>query len=151
MTRLDETLKELKTYLVEKIEADEAISPKSEYRKKDDYGYFNGTRTKDLDADIARMRLDWELSFDAVEDGKSQEAIADLMIASIKADLEDLIENGDVNEYSDALLKTFDGSKKRGKEVKEVDIFSASLFWERKEKKKMVEYTLYILMYVKWE
>ena len=99
-------------------------------------------------ATIARLRLDWELSDDLK--GLTKEEVADLMLAQIKDDLEDLIINGDTEHTSDWLLKNFDGAKKRGTEVDEVDIFSAHLFSQYRDKKEMTEYTLYILLAVTW-
>jgi hypothetical protein len=61
----------------------------------------------------------------------------------IQLDLEDLAENGDVNDYSDYLMKNADGAKKRGLKVKDVVIYEASLYKE--EKAETTEYTCYLL------
>lgn len=65
-----------------------------------------------------KLRLDWELSSEALEDGLEGEALEDhiarLMAAQAANDLEDLAINGDsVNHDDDALLKAFDGWRKR--------------------------------------
>lgn len=65
-----------------------------------------------------KLRLDWELSSESLEDGLEGEALEDhiarLMAAQAANDLEDLAINGDtVNHTDDALLKAFDGWRKR--------------------------------------
>jgi hypothetical protein len=65
-----------------------------------------------------KLRLDWELSSEALEDGIEgdalEEHIARLMAAQAANDLEDLAINGDViGHQGDALLKAFDGWRKR--------------------------------------
>ena len=65
-----------------------------------------------------KLRLDWELSSESLEDGLEGEALEDhiarLMAAQAANDLEDLAINGDVvNHRNDALLKSFDGWRKR--------------------------------------
>lgn len=65
-----------------------------------------------------KLRLDWELSSEALEDGLEGEALEDhiarLMAAQAANDLEDLAINGDTIGHSgDALLKSFDGWRKR--------------------------------------
>jgi hypothetical protein len=65
-----------------------------------------------------KLRLDWELSSEALEDGLEGEALEDhiarLMAAQAAIDLEDLAINGDSLGHSeDALLKSFDGWRKR--------------------------------------
>lgn len=65
-----------------------------------------------------KLRLDWELSSESLEDGLEGEALEDhiarLMAAQAANDLEDLAINGDtVNHTDDALLKSFDGWRKR--------------------------------------
>jgi hypothetical protein len=65
-----------------------------------------------------KLRLDWELSSESLEDGLEGEALEDhiarLMAAQTANDLEDLAINGDtVAHRDDALLKSFDGWRKR--------------------------------------
>jgi len=65
-----------------------------------------------------KLRLDWELSTESLEDGLEGEALEDhiarLMAAQAANDLEDLAINGDtVGHRGDALLKSFDGWRKR--------------------------------------
>lgn len=65
-----------------------------------------------------KLRLDWELSSESLEDGLEGDALEDhiarLMAAQAANDLEDLAINGDVvGHRDDALLKSFDGWRKR--------------------------------------
>lgn len=65
-----------------------------------------------------KLRLDWELSSESLEDGIEGDALEDhiarLMAAQAANDLEDLAINGDVvGHTNDALLKSFDGWRKR--------------------------------------
>ena len=65
-----------------------------------------------------KLRLDWELSSESLEDGLEGEALEDhiarLMASQAANDLEDLAINGDtINHQGDALLKSFDGWRKR--------------------------------------
>lgn len=65
-----------------------------------------------------KLRLDWELSSESLEDGLEGEALEDhiarLMAAQAANDLEDLAINGDtIGHQGDALLKSFDGWRKR--------------------------------------
>jgi hypothetical protein len=65
-----------------------------------------------------KLRLDWELSSESLEDGLEGEALEDhiarLMAQQAANDLEDLAINGDVVAHrDDALLKSFDGWRKR--------------------------------------
>lgn len=65
-----------------------------------------------------KLRVDWELSSEALEDGLEGDAleshIARLMASQAANDLEDLAINGDtIGHQGDALLKAFDGWRKR--------------------------------------
>jgi len=65
-----------------------------------------------------KLRLDWELSSESLEDGLEGDALEDhiarLMAAQTANDLEDLAINGDVvGHRDDSLLKSFDGWRKR--------------------------------------
>lgn len=121
-----------------------------EYRSDEDYGYFG---TGDRSATVARLRLDWELSGEFVRElheSENTDKILGMMNHAFSLDLNDLVENGDI--YSnDPLLKIMDGTKRRGKEPTLVDIFSANLHFKYHERKDTTEYTVYILMAVKWE
>jgi hypothetical protein len=79
-----------------------------------------------------KLRLDWELSSDALEDNIEGAAfethVAQLLSAQAANDIEDLAINGDVDNVNDALFKSFDGWRKRlysGAQV--VDAQGASL------------------------
>jgi hypothetical protein len=65
-----------------------------------------------------KLRMDWELSSESLEDGLEGDALEDhiarLMSAQAAQDLEDLAINGDtIGHTNDALLKAFDGWRKR--------------------------------------
>jgi len=142
MKQLDEALERIKPYISNVVE--NGSDQDNIYRGPESYGYFTGG----ADRPVGRLRLDWELA-DAYEE-KDPDKIADLMIFQMSLDLEDLIVNGDV-EGHDSLFKVMDGEKKLGKKVSEIDIFSAALYQEYKERKKATEYTLFILMAVKFD
>lgn len=132
-------------------QAVEAIRPYLKTRK--DVERFssekvNSYKNDTLKGTVARLRLDWEFSDAAVA---NQDTIIDLMVDQLTTDLEDLIENGDVDNGSDPLLKSIDGSKKRGKQPVDIDIFEAVLFSEHFEKKRVTHFTTYLLMHVEWE
>lgn len=64
-----------------------------------------------------KLRLDWELSSESLEDNLEGEAFEDhvarLLSAQAANDIEDLAINGDVNNVHDPLFKSFDGWRKR--------------------------------------
>lgn len=64
-----------------------------------------------------KLRLDWELSTESLEDNIEGQAFEDhvarLLSAQAANDLEDLAINGDVSNTDDALYKSFDGWRKR--------------------------------------
>lgn len=64
-----------------------------------------------------KLRLDWELSTESLEDNIEgaglEDHIARLMTSQAANDLEDLMINGDVTLTTDPLLKAFDGWRKR--------------------------------------
>lgn len=66
-----------------------------------------------------KLRLDWELSTDTLEDNIEGEAledhIANLMATQAGNDLEDVAINGDTEQTTDPLLKSFDGWAKLGR------------------------------------
>ncbi|QIN94580.1 virion structural protein [Streptomyces phage Muntaha] len=63
-----------------------------------------------------KLRLDWELSTESLEDNLEGEALEDhiarLMATQAGNDLEDVAINGDTAKTTDALLKAFDGWRK---------------------------------------
>jgi hypothetical protein len=65
-----------------------------------------------------KLRLDWELSRESLEDniefGDLEDHIARLMATQFGNDIEDLAINGDTTLSSDPLLKSFDGFRKLG-------------------------------------
>lgn len=65
-----------------------------------------------------KLRLDWELSRESLEDNIEgadlEDHIARLMAAQFGNDIEDLAINGDTTLTSDPLLKSFDGFRKLG-------------------------------------
>lgn len=94
------------------------------------------------DEDSKNLRFDFETT--SPDDAGS-------FIKNVKLDLEDLIENGDTEDTQDALMKVWDGAKKRGKQAVDFKILAAYLDIEYKEKKQTTEYTLFLRPYVKWE
>lgn len=64
-----------------------------------------------------KLRLDWELSSESLEDNLEgaafEDHVARLLSAQAANDIEDLAINGDVNNTNDALFKSFDGWRKR--------------------------------------
>lgn len=64
-----------------------------------------------------KLRMDWELSSDALEDNLEGEALEDhvarLLSSQFANDLEDVAINGDTDNTDDALFKSFDGWRKR--------------------------------------
>lgn len=70
-----------------------------------------------ISLNTVKVRLDWSLTSEALEDNIEGAALEDhiarLMSAQFGNDLEDLYINGDVTNTGDALLKTLDGWYKR--------------------------------------
>lgn len=66
-----------------------------------------------------KLRLDWELSTDTLEDNIEGEGLEDhiarLMATQAGNDLEDVAINGDTEQTTDPLLKSFDGWAKLGR------------------------------------
>jgi len=67
-----------------------------------------------------KLRLDWELTTEGLEDnieGESlEDHVASLMARQTANDLEDLYIHGDTSETGDALLKSLDGFRKRARD-----------------------------------
>lgn len=83
-----------------------------------DDGVNNAVAFSKVSLGSVKFRMDWELSSESLEDGIEGEALEDhiarLMAAQASNDLEDLAINGDtVGHTGDALLKGFDGWRKR--------------------------------------
>lgn len=80
----------------------------------DDHVNANATFSK-ISITTTKLRLDWELSTESLEDGIEgadlEDHIARLMATQMGNDLEDLAINGDVTS-ADPLLKAFDGWRK---------------------------------------
>lgn len=101
-------------------------------------------RTEDKGYVRTRLRLDAE-----VAQGTGLEDSLDTVLTLVKAELEDLIENGDFTAYNDPFLHSMDGAKKRGVQPEAVYLPSAQLFpYTKKDGSK--EYTLYFILLVKW-
>lgn len=97
-------------------------------------------------SNVARLRLDFELS----DDARENDSLADHMLAVFEPDLVDLLRNGDMTG-SDALAKVLDGAVKRGVEApKSVQIIEAVFYHDYMPKKESTEYTLFILLAVDW-
>lgn len=81
----------------------------------DDHVNAEATFSK-ISLTTTKIRLDWELSTESLEDGIEGEALEDhvarLMATQFGNDLEDVAINGDATS-SDPLLKAFDGWRKR--------------------------------------
>jgi hypothetical protein len=92
------------------------------------------------------LRFDGESVLDLPEEEQLANAFK-----VMNEDLLDLVINGDVNDASDALLRSCDGlhaSRKRGKEVVEVVISSAQLHQAVNLKKNTREFTLFLVLYL---
>lgn len=106
--------------------------------------YINGTQDG---YGTARLRVDYELSDDARENITVANGILDVL----NFDLVDLIRNGDMGQSDDALLKTLDGAVKRGVLAPEwIQVTEAVYYSEHRSKKESTEYTLYLLLAIKW-
>lgn len=83
----------------------------------DDHVNADATFSK-ISLTTTKLRLDWELSSEALEDGIEgadlEDHVARLMATQMGNDIEDLAINGDTTLTSDPLLKAFDGWRKLG-------------------------------------
>lgn len=80
-------------------------------------GYTNSAATfSKVSLTTTKLRLDWELSSEALEDNLEgtdlEDHIARLMATQAGNDVEDVLINGDTND-SDGLLQAFDGFRKK--------------------------------------
>jgi len=101
---------------------------------------------------MCNLRFDLEYVLESKDElvvmsDRAVDSIVDL----VQLDLEDLVENGDVNNMEDALLKAFDGAKKRGKQAKDIQLPISVLYQEFKEKTGTVEYTFFTVPYIEWK
>lgn len=83
-----------------------------------DTGENAGVSFEKISVTTTKIRLDWELTQESLEDNIEGSALSDhvaqLMATQFGNDLEDLAINGDT-DHSNALLKAFDGYRKIGK------------------------------------
>lgn len=84
----------------------------------DDHVNAGATFSK-ISLTTSKLRLDWELSTESLEDNIEgadlEDHIARLMATQAGKDIEDLMINGDTDKTTDALYKAFDGFSKRAK------------------------------------
>ena len=131
---------------------DKELVPWLDTAKHGDHYYADDFNDwKGLGASGTRLRLDWELTDEAFDDGSIDKSIGKLMASVATYDLADLIENGDIQNFDSALLIALDGAKKRGKEPVSIKVPEMTLYAQRFEKKKSIEYTLYLVLVVNWE
>lgn len=85
-----------------------------------DDGINTGVAFSKVSITSKKLRLDWELSTDSLEDNVEGEALEDhiarLMTAQAGQDLEDIAINGDTRLTRDPLLKTFNGWRRLGRD-----------------------------------
>lgn len=109
---------------------------------------YNGI---DKNADTCNVRLDWQVAEGLPDEEGAEDALKQLMVAQAKFDIEDLLENGDRQAYvHDAILKALDGTRKRDKELVNVEFLGYSLYRQHLKKSKRYEYTLYLALYAQW-
>lgn len=96
-----------------------------------DTGVNAGATFTKISLTTTKLRLDFELSSESLEDDLEGEALEDhiarLMSAQAGNDLEDVAINGDSDLTSDPLLKAFDGWSKRAKATGHVVDFGGGL------------------------
>lgn len=113
--------------------------------------YYVGPSTAEADAKIVRLRLDWEIADDAMEEnGEVDNAVLRLLYGQVAGDLDDLLENGDQDLVGDPLLKTVNGSRKRGKKLTALELVEQNLLVRHSERKEATEYTLYVNIVPEW-
>lgn len=95
-----------------------------------DDGLNAGVAFAKISMTTAKLRLDWELSTESLEDGIEGEDLEDhvarLMSTQAATDLEDFAINGDTDETLDPLLKNGDGWAKRGERLGHVVDFGGN-------------------------
>jgi len=138
-----------------------AINTLAENLKSVDYGEAFTTargniyRTRGL-PNTARLRMDWEFASDFLDElseespeWSDKDKVIDLMMMQASVDLEDLIVNGDTENHNDALLKSMDGSIKRGSVPEYIEIISGVLIEDPKDD--ITGFVLFITLYVRWK
>ena len=115
------------------------------YRAEEDYGYFSERRGA---TPVARLRFDIELGPTVVRSA-GPEGVADILMSRVRTDLMDMLENGDI-ESPQPLYKVIDGSKKRGKTLKNADAFAVNLAYKESPSNNSYEYTVYMLVAAEW-
>ena len=98
----------------------------------------------------SQLRLDIEFPSPVVKNITRKE-LMDLIFDYLYPDMEDLIENGDVEQYRDPILQVFDGAKKRNQRPVFIDITGIGLYPEYSYGKDTYEYTIYMRLYIRWE
>lgn len=100
------------------------------------------------DKDLVRtqLRFDW-----ANEENYSEQEIFDNLFFYVEEDLEYLLDNGDVDNYSDFIARHFDGTNKRKLPLKAVQIPHAVMFREFNPKREQFEYTLFLVLRAGWD
>jgi len=101
---------------------------------------------------MCNLRFDAEYVLESKDEivvmsDRAVDSIMDL----VQLELEDLVVNGDVNNTKDALLNAFDGVKKHGKQIADIQLPSFILYQEFKEKTGTVEYTFFTVPYIEWK
>lgn len=104
--------------------------------------YWNGQKVESG----VRFRQDFEIIVDVSRD----DAIGGLFVMA-KKDLKAVIQNGDVNNVADPLLKAMDGAVKRGSQPESVNIHRAVVYRESRPAKGAYEYTMYLVLDVQWK
>lgn len=118
------------------------------YRANDDHGYISGEYDFENES-FNRTRFDVELSRPAVNE-MGDEGVAEVIFLCLRTDLEELIEHGD-SQSPDILLRTFDGARKRKQRPVDIEIIHLHLSVDFNKVKDAYEYTIYTVVYVKWE
>lgn len=147
----------LSTALIDSVTAE--IRKASEWLFEHESGEaYNGVGSEEyqkwyegnLDSNFTSVnfRLDWLMAEDSG-------ATVDLMVQQWVNDFLDVLENGDSGgPTNDALLKAFDGTRRRGVEPVSVKFIAASYFKEYKKKPEEefghYEYTLYFRPLIEW-
>jgi hypothetical protein len=144
----------LSTALIESVgaEIDKAVAWLKEHEDGAHYeGVDKETRQKWYEGNLPsnftsiNLRLDWEVPFE------QQDKFLDAGVGIWNVDFLDLLENGDIEAADNALLKAFDGVKKRGGiEPVKVSLIGASAYREFKVYKNTFEGTLYFRPLIEW-
>lgn len=105
--------------------------------------YIDG---EESDYRTVRLRVDYELT----DDERQEISVANGLLDTLVPDLVDVLRNGDVSA-GDPFMHVLDGAVKRGVVAPaDVAITEAVFYHEYKAKKESTEYTLFLLLAVKW-